>query len=299
MPAAARWFGYLCVLGANFFWGLNFVFAKVMATSVPPVALAFWRWAVAALMLAPLLPVAWRLRHQLLGHWRFYLQAAITGVVCYHVSIYIGAHTSNAYTLPLIAAFSGVIVKVGYLFLGRGITLVQACGGLVATVGLLVLLARGDINTLLDFEFVAGDLWMLFGAALWAAYSLILEKRPQGQPYANHFMVVMVGLPFLAMLYGVEFSYSGTFAVDAKVVAVVLYLALFPSILCYWFWMRAIESLGAVRTHALYYTLPLFAAVQAWLILDESLHLYHAFAAVAIIAGAIFTTLQGGVGKKA
>ena len=299
MPVAGQWVGFLFVLGANFFWGLNFVLAKVMATSVPPVALAFWRWTVAILILAPVLPAAWRLRGQLLRHWEFYLVAAITGVVSYHVSIYIAAHTSSAYTLPLIAAFSGVFVKVGYLLQGRGITLVQACGGLLAVGGLLVLLGRGDLEALLGFKFVTGDLWMIFGALVWAIYSLALERKPQGQPFANHLTIILVGLPMLGLLYGVEYSYSGPFVVDAKVAWVLAYLALFPSVACYWLWMGAIDRLGAVRTHALYYTLPLFSAFQAWLILGERLYWYHAVAAVAIIVGAILTTLRGRGQKQA
>lgn len=286
--------GYLFVLAANFFWGLNFVFAKVMSTSVPPVALAFWRWTVAALILAPFLPAVWRHRQVVREHWRFYLSAALSGIVLYHVCVYIGAHTSSIYALPLITAFSGVIVKAAYFVMGRGLTAVQAAGGTLAAVGLAVLLGRGELEVLLGLEFVLGDLWLLLGSFLWAGYSLVLEHKPKwGTPNTGNLAAILCGLPFLGLLYGIEASFSGPFEVDARVALVFLYLGLFPSVVSYWCWLSAIDRIGAVRSHAMYYTFPLFTAAQAWLILDESLHWHHAVAAAAIIAGAVLTTLGG------
>ena len=285
--------GYLFVLGANFFWGLNFVLAKVMSTAVPPVALAFWRWAIAALVLAPLIVSLWKMRARVFRHWVFFLFSGLTGVAIYHIFIYTGAHTSNAYSFPLIVAFSGVLVKVCYVFLGKKVSKTQAAGGALATVGLVVLLCRGKLENLLSIGFVVGDLWMLGAALLWAIYSIILEKKPAGQqPFTDQFTMILFGLPLLAVLYGVEASHTGPFAVSAMTVAVIAYLAVFPSVVSYWFWMIAIDRLGAVRTHALYYTLPLFAACQASLILDEELFFYHGVAALTIITGAIMTTVQ-------
>lgn len=283
--------GYLFVVGANMFWGLNFVVAKIMSGVVPPVALSFWRWAVAALFLAPLLLKVWRIRGVIAENWLAYLKCAFTGVVMFHICIYIGANSSSTYSLALIAAFSGIFVKLIYVMLGRGVTLVQGAGGMMAVVGLLVLVARGDAGNLLELEFVAGDLWMLLGALVWGLYSIFLEDMPKKEPFTNHSAMVFIGLPILGLFYGIESTHTGPFEVNVVVIGVLVYLALFPSIVCYWFWIGAIERLGAVRTHALYYTLPLFASMEAWLILDEEIRLYHAAAAVPIITGAVLTAV--------
>ena len=242
------------------------------------------------LILAPFLPKIWRMRANILRDWQFYLLAAVTGVVTYHVAVYLAAHSSGAHDLPLIATFSGVFVMLGSPLFGKPVTKIQIGGGLLACLGLAVLLGKGDMAVIRELDFVVGDLWMLFGAMVWALYSLLIERRPAATPFVSHATVILFALPLLGCLYAAEAYVAGPFVVDLKLIVILLFLGLLPSVVCYWLWMGAVERLGAVRTHALYYTLPLFAAAEAWLLLDEPLFWYHAVAAVLIISGAMLAT---------
>ncbi len=66
-----------------------------------------------------------------------------------------------------------------------------------------------------------------------------------------------------------------------------LYLALLPSLACYFLWMKALGTLGAVRAHAIYYALPAVTAVEALALLGERLYWHHAVAGLLIIGGAL------------
>jgi drug/metabolite transporter (DMT)-like permease len=45
--------GYIFAIGATVFWSGNFIVARELNQSVPPVSLSFWRWFVAVIVLFP------------------------------------------------------------------------------------------------------------------------------------------------------------------------------------------------------------------------------------------------------
>lgn len=45
--------GYLFALGATAIWSGNFIIARDLNESIPPISLAFWRWTVAVIVLFP------------------------------------------------------------------------------------------------------------------------------------------------------------------------------------------------------------------------------------------------------
>ena len=79
---ALRLSPYLLLALTMLFWSGNFVLGRAVRALMPPIALSFWRWAGALLLL---LPFAWpRLRAQwplLRRHWQSLTLLSILGVV--------------------------------------------------------------------------------------------------------------------------------------------------------------------------------------------------------------------------
>jgi drug/metabolite transporter (DMT)-like permease len=69
------------------------------------------------------------------------------------------------------------------------------------------------------------------------------------------------------------------------VAAAVAYVAVFASILAYWFWNHGVEKVGAHRAGVFICLIPMFTAVLASIFLHESLYAYHAIGALMIISG--------------
>src|SRR5512133_4376570 len=90
-PAARRAPAPLLLVLAALFWSGNFVIGRAVAGRVPPVALAFWRWAAA---LAVLLPLTWRgIREAapvLRRSWRILVALGILGVGNFNLLVYVG-----------------------------------------------------------------------------------------------------------------------------------------------------------------------------------------------------------------
>ena len=72
----------------------------------------------------------------------------------------------------------------------------------------------------------------------------------------------------------------------AQALLALFYVAIPGGAGMYYFFNWSIEVLGAARAGSFLYLQSLFVAVLAWLLLGESLHLYH-FAGAALIAAGV------------
>jgi drug/metabolite transporter (DMT)-like permease len=66
---------------------------------------------------------------------------------------------------------------------------------------------------------------------------------------------------------------------------IVLYVALFPSLLCQMFYIRGIELIGPGRASTFYNLVPVFGALLSTIILDEPFAAYHVLALVLVLGG--------------
>ena len=97
----------------------------------------------------------------------------------------------------------------------------------------------------------------------------------------------------LTPLYGWDLAQGRTVAINAATVGSILYLALFPSILAYVFWNRAVAELGANRTGQFLHLMPVFGAVLSMIFLGERLYGFHAVGIALIALGIWLATVYG------
>jgi drug/metabolite transporter (DMT)-like permease len=277
---------YLLLVLTTLFWSGNFVLGRAVHAVFTPFALSFWRWAVA---LAILLPFAWSsLRQQLpliRRHGPILLLLSVLGVVNFNTFVYLGLQSTTATNAVIMVSITPVlIVALSFLLLRQTVTGWQALGIGVSLAGVLVIVGRGDAEALLARQFNPGDLWVLAAAISWALYSVCLRWRPAGlQPLDFQATTMLIGVMILTPLYAWDLAQGRTIAINAATVGSILYLALFPSILAYIFWNRAVVELGANRTGQFLHLMPAFGAVLSMIFLGERLHGFHA-AGIALIA---------------
>ncbi|MBK8507895.1 MAG: DMT family transporter [Candidatus Competibacter sp.] len=277
---------YLLLVLTTLFWSGNFVLGRAVHAVFTPFALSFWRWALA---LALLLPFVWSsLRAQgplLRRQWPILLLLSVLGVVNFNTFVYIGLQKTTATNALIMLSITPVlIVGLSFLLLRQTVTAWQASGIVISLAGVLVIVARGDWRALLARQINPGDLWVLAAVLSWALYSVCLRWRPAELKALNFQAATMVfGTLILAPLYGWDLLQGHTIAVNTATVGTVLYLALFPSILAYIFWNRAVAELGANRTGQFLHLMPAFGAVLSMIFLGERLYAFHG-AGIALIA---------------
>ena len=275
------------------FWSGNFVLARALHADIPPLALSFWRWSGALLILLPFTwRGLWRQRQLLARHWPVLTLLAVLGVTIYNTMAYLGLQHTTATNAVLLNSVAPVlIVGLSFLLLGVPVRAAQLGGILISLAGVVLIATRGQPQLLAQLSLNRGDLWIIIACLDWALYSVCLHWRPAGLAPATFLTaIVVIGLVPLAGLYTLELTAGHGFTPDAVTLGAIGYVALFPSVLAYLFWNRAIAEQGANRTGHYIHLMPVFGTLLAVLLLGERLHGFHLLGGLLIGAGILLAT---------
>ena len=287
---------YLLLTLAVLFWSANLVIARGVRFDVPPLGLAFWRWAVASLISLPFaLPHLRRDIDAIIDHWRILLVLSVIGVTGYNALVYIGVQSTTAVNGVLMqSAMPVIIILASYAFFRQGVTAVQGAGVFVSLGGVAVILSGGEFSSLAAFKLNLGDLWVFLGVACYAVYSTLLRARPNIHPLSFLAVTFVIGMIFLLPPYIYEIAAGRPTRLDDVTVFSVAYVALFPSVLSYLFYNRGVELAGANRAGMFIHLLPVFGTVLAVGFLGETLRIFHLLGFVFILGGIFLTTRKPG-----
>jgi len=287
--------GYLCAMAAVIFWSYNFIIARELNDTVAPVSLAFGRWLVAVLVLFPFaiksLLSEWILVKENLAYLSI---TAFTGVTLFNTLLYLGGQTTGALNLALISITSPIFIVIfARIFYGELLTFYKVAGVFLVATGVIALITRGQLSSLLNLTFSIGDMWMLMGAIIFAIYSiLILKKPPQLGILAFQLSTFILGLIFLLPFLAWEYAVVGPSAYEANAIYSILYLGVFASLFSFVLWNQSILLIGVSKTGMVYYTLPIFSGVMAWYFLGEDIGLLHLGSGVLIVSGIFMANHQ-------
>jgi drug/metabolite transporter (DMT)-like permease len=296
--APGRLLAYLLVSLAPLFWSGNFVLGRALHETIPPIALSFWRWAVALLILLPFVSRGlYRQAGIIRRHWAILALLGLLGVTNFNTFVYVGLQATTATNAVLLVSTTPVLIlALSFLLLGLTVRPPQAAGVLLSLAGVGAIVTAGDPSTLSQFELNTGDLWVLAAVASWALYSVCLRWRPPGLDSLVFLTATMIaGLVPLLPLYLWDLERGSTLDVDAVALGAIGYVALFPSVLAYIFWNRGVAELGANRTGQFLHLMPVFGTLLSVLLLDERLARYH-LVGMALIASGIL--LAGGMERS-
>lgn len=278
---------YLLLTLTALFWAGNFVLGRGVHEYVPPIALAWTRWCLATLIIAPFafahLKRDWPV---IRAHLPIVLFLGVLGVGAFNTLSYTGLNYTTALN-ALVMQSSGpiLIVLASFFIFGERISLRQTIGITLSLAGVVFMVSRGNLSALAELELNRGDLWILAALALWGLYTACLRKRPQihwlSFTAVTFFIGAAVNTPFFAW----EHLYMRQLQFDAQTIAAIGYVSLFPSVLAYIFFNRGVELIGANRAGVCLHLVPLFGAVLAIALLGEEPMMHHLIGIALILAG--------------
>jgi drug/metabolite transporter (DMT)-like permease len=281
-------------------WASNAIVGRMMVGQVPPLTLNFMRWTLAAILL---LPLGWRVLRRLdlvrerLGYLTL---VSLLGVGLYNAMQYLALVSTTPINVTLVASSGPLwMLLVGLLFFGDRPMHRQWLGAALSLAGVLVVLGRGSWHTLLQVQFVAGDVYILVAIVGWAFYSWLLVRPPatmrgdqrpteeQGWDWAGMLLLqALIGSMGAGLLAaGEQWAGAPPIAWSGQVMAALLFVSLGASILAYRSWGIGVAQAGPAAAAMFANLTPLFAALlSAWLLGDPP-HGYHVLAFALIAAG--------------
>jgi len=305
MSAAIRWQTAALLTVPPLMWAGNAVVGRLMVGQISPLLLNFLRW---VLVVAVLLPLAWRALQPLSRirtRWAYLAAVGVLGVGLYNALQYTALVTSSPINVTLVAASMPVwMLAVGALFFGEKPRARQLVGAALGLAGVLIVIGRGSWQTLVQVQFVIGDLLVIAAAIGWAFYSWLLARPPahmQGdaRPADWDWAAFLLIQALFGLLAAGSFA-AGEAALGLAqmhwsigTVAALVYVSLGASIAAYRCWGLGVAAGGPALAAMFGNLTPLFAAVLSMVVLGDAPQAYHAVAFLLIVAG-IAVTARGG-----
>ena len=290
------YFGIFLASLATLIWSGNFIIARGIYKQIDPVSLAFYRWAVATIIIFPFAIKRFNMEwHSIKRSWHYLFWVSLTGISLFNTFVYIAGHYTTAINLALIGTTSSPIMSIimARIFLKERIGWMKISGLIICIAGILFLLSKGNFKNLLTLSFSSGDAWMLVAAFCFAVYNILVRKKPPSiSPvnflFASFFLGTILLLPFFLW----DINNTTALHWNIQLTISILYLGVGASVICFFIWNISINILGAGRTALFGNLIPIFSCLEAVFILNENFSWIHVISMLLVFSGLLLANLR-------
>lgn len=281
------------LLLAVLFWALNFHLSKVMMNYVSPNASAFWRYLFGVIALFIVSYSALPSWIDIKANWKGIFLVGFIGLFGFIYFFFQGLkYTSEMNGALIISLNPATTLVLAILFQGHKTNKQQIGGIVLAFLGVVYLLAKGDFSAFLDISFNKGDVLFLIANLLFALQNIWIKK------YASKvgnlgFTTLTSFCCLLGFAVLLLFETSLTIKdLPFKFWASGIVMGVFGTTLAYIFWNYGITKIGAAKGSVFLNAMPLFTALFAISFGAELLD-YHLVSTILIIGGLLLVQLKG------
>jgi len=268
--------------------------ARFAVGEISPMVLVGLRWIVVSALIAVLMgKQLGAILASLRPHWAFLLPMGVIGFTISNALFYESARFTTGLNLSIIQGVLPVLVLAGArVVYGVRVGRMRMFGVALTMAGIVLIATEGEPSRLLDLQFNKGDAFAFLGAAIYAAFTLALRKRPPLSAMAFFIGVFIAALVSSAPAMLVEAMLGGAIWPGWRGLLVLLYVAVFTSIVGQVCWIRAVEMIGPGRAGVFQNLVPVVGAILSVVVLRETFHWFHA-ASLALVLSGLFISEQG------
>lgn len=264
-----RLVAYLFAMLAPALWAGNFVVARAMHHSLPPLTLNLFRWSIALVVLAPLFGRSlWDSRAELVRSLRPLFVLTMTGVVGFNSILYSAVHYTTAISASVLFAITPILICIINSTVSRTPpSLIQIMAGVISSIGAALVLG---VHLATFSVWKNGDFLVLLASVVWAAYCVAIKRSAiNAGGGAILLCCVILGIAIQFPLSIAEIAIVGLPSIDASSIAAVLYLGAGAAALGFLVWQRAINGLGPEKCGVFLNLIPVFGSILAIIFLHE------------------------------
>ena len=285
---------YIFLVLCTLFWAGNFIVGKVASLfEIPPFSLNFYRWLIAFIILFPFTYTKINENfHEIKKKIIPLSIMGFTSITIFNSVVYYSLNFTQVLNgVLMISTIPVLIIFFSSCFTNEKIKINQILGVITSLIGVLIIITKFQLNTLLSLNLNKGDLWILVAMISWATYSIMVkEKKINLDPLALLQTLIFIGLIFLIPFYLYELHNAQYLKLNIPVLLTVGYVVIFAGIGAYIFWIGAIKIIGPSRSGVFLHLMPVFSSLMAIFLLGERLANFHIFGALFILTGIIVST---------
>jgi len=269
----------------------NLVVARGGVEYVPPISLAFWRWFFVFLILLPFTyqAIFKNIKHLKKEYKKLFFLGAMGCGVCGAFPFMAGMTTTVA-NMGIIYTSSPIfIILISSYFYKERLNATQFLGLGLCFIGVVSIIAKGEINLLMSLKFNSGDLWMLGAAVGWALYAvLLLNWKSKFSLFSRFTIIAFFGAVSLMPFSLIENHFIRQVIFNDMFYFWTIFAAISPGIIAFSLYAQAQKSLGASITGFTLYLFTVYGAFYGIFIFEEQLKSYHYYGAILVFAGMFF-----------
>ena len=275
---------YLEALFAVVVWGASFIATKIAVGQISPISVVWIRFAIGI----PILFAAVLMRKQFAfpkgTEWLYFSLLGFLGIAFHQWLQSNGLQTSEATTTAWIVATTPAFLSIlGWLVLKEKLTLIQTSGIILAMVGVIVVVSKGNFTSLSIGKFGApGDVLILISSVNWAVFSILSRRGLKDHPSTRMtFWVMTIGWLITSAAFIGQGRYTELPQLDARGWWSLIYLGIFTTGLAYIAWFDVLSQLPAAQSGAFLFLEPPSSMIVAAVVLNEQVTI------ASIIGGAV------------
>ena len=284
------------LIASSFFWSGNFFSGKVAyLTDLSPFKLSFFRWLLALILLLPFTYT------KIIKDFNYYKNnlilmtiIAILGVTIFNSFTYISLQTTMVINSTLMASAAPVMmIGFSWIIFRTKTTKLQFAGIILSLLGAFSIILKGNLNNLYNLYFTTGDLWMLAAVISWCLYSVLLRKIDRNtSQLANLEVMIIIGVIFIFPFYILESKNTSYFPATELDLAIIVYVAIFASIVAFFSWNKGVSIIGPNRASLFLHLIPVFSSIWAISFLNEKFVFFHVIGLLFILSGIILSNIK-------
>jgi len=279
---------YIKLLTAIAVWGGSFIATKIALQDVSPATIIWLRFLIGLVILGVIAKNRNELKLDNRKDAIELLWLGFLGISLHQWLQSSGLVTSEASTTAWLVSTTPIFMALlGWLFYREKISLPVAGGILLATIGVLFVITKGDFSSLFSGNFGApGDILIILSAPNWALFSVmsrpILEKY---SPLKVTFYTLFFGWLFISIQFLGTRSWTEFQQISAAGWSSIIFLGVFCSALAYIFYNEGVKVFTSTQVGIFLYFEPVVATLIAALLLSETFGWGSAIGAGLIIIG--------------
>ena len=259
-------------------WGGSFIAIKIGVENIPPISLAFLRFAIASPFML-ILSMIWKRSRINIKELPMLIAIALTGVTLLYILQFTGVKYTSATNASLLINTNVLFIAIfSWIFLKEPFSYRKLAGVLLGFAGAVLVILNGSLSLSLSS---IGDILIIFSAICWAIYSILGKKMLKNyDAFSLTTYAFIIGtilfVPFIYKdIWRLEISFTGWL--------IILYLSLICSVFAYVAWYYVLEKANATEVAIFLNLIPVFAMIMAHFILGEKITPYTLIGAVFII----------------
>lgn len=265
---------YIELTFAVIVWGASFIATKLALRDLAPVSVVWLRFTIGVLILGLATGIRKQFKIPEKQDLPYLGLLGLLGITFHQWLQSTGLETVQASTTAWIVATSPVFIAIlSWIFLHERLAWLQISGIVLAAVGVLLVVSKGDPQSIFSGHFgTTGDILILISAPNWAVFSILSTRGLKKYPATlMMFYVMAIGWLFTTGLFLSGGNVNDIQNLTPTSVAGVTFLGVFCSGLAYIAWYDGLQALPATQVGAFLYLEPLVAVLAAWAVLSESL----------------------------